>query len=395
MNTTAFPRLRDEVIVRPFDGGGKQSRYVVAIDGQHFIVAPAVAAILDEARHCVMSDGVFETLAQRVSHRLGTCITPRQVETLMRERVPKALFESTTGIDAERSPLIWQRLLFSGTRLKSALALASPLFTLRVAIGACALVVLIDVLVALQASGHGLEAAGIADYSLSLALTVAGIFIHELGHLCACHRFGARHGGIGCGIYWCLPAFYAEVHGAWTLQRIQRAAVDAGGVYLQFLFCGVLGVLYLLSLAPALLSAIVLSHLLMLHTLNPVLKFDGYWLLSDLTGIHNLHRRVRDTARGLLHRRHVPRGEAALFASFVIIALAYLAYLLAVLGQNLGWSAASFSSAIAAADLSLPALLPALGKGALLALMLTMAFGIASALGRAGEKVLTETPNEH
>jgi len=129
-------------------------------------------------------------------------------------------------------------------------------------------------------------------------LTVLGVLVHELGHLAACVRYHASHGGIGVGLYWCVPVFFAEVHGAWLLARQQRAVVDAGGLYLQSVYLALLGATYLVSEAPAVLAAIVCSHYLMLHTLNPVLKYDGYWLLSDLTGVHNLHQSVRRIAAG-------------------------------------------------------------------------------------------------
>src|SRR5512138_244990 len=104
MNTSTLPRLRDEAVVRPFDDGGSRPRYVVAVDGRHFIVTPAVAALLDETRKLDTDEGAFEALAQRVSHRLGTPITPQQVETLICERIPKTLFARAAGINAEQSP---------------------------------------------------------------------------------------------------------------------------------------------------------------------------------------------------------------------------------------------------------------------------------------------------
>lgn len=393
MSTATLPRLREEAIVRPFDDGCAQPRYVVAVDGYHFVVTPTVAAILDETRNLSLNDSASETLAHRVSHRLGTRVTPRQVESLLRERAPKALFEPTTGVNAEWNPLLCSRGLFTGARLKPLLVWVSRLFTVRTAIAVCVLSLGIDLFVMLQASRMGPGTAMAADHLWAFALTLVGVFIHELGHLAACHRFGCRHGGIGIGIYWCLPAFYAEVHGAWTLPRKQRAAVDAGGVYLQMLFVGVLGALYCASQAPALLNAIALSHLLMLHTLNPVLKFDGYWLLCDLAGIHNLHRRIQRTARRLLQDGRLARHDAALLAAFIVIALLYFAYLLAVLGHNLGWAAASFFLAAAAVKLSNASLLSALGKGLWLACMVVLAFGAATLLARAGGAVCTERPN--
>jgi putative peptide zinc metalloprotease protein len=393
MNMAALARLRDEVSIRPFDSGGTSPRYVVAAYGRHFVVTPAIAAILEETRNLPTNGNAFEALAQRASARAGVRITPEQVELLIRERIPKALFDPATGLNTDESPLLFRRLLFNGNRLKPILSWVAVLFSPIVAIVACSLAASISAIAAFTVPGRSVEMTG-SDCWLSFLLTLIGIFIHELGHLAACHRFGGQHGGIGVGIYWCLPAFYAEVHGAWTLPRRQRAAVDIGGVYLQLLFCGVLGSLYLLSAAPALLSAMALSLLLMLHTLNPVLKFDGYWLLADLAGIHNLHRRIRDIARRVLTRRRVERNECVVLASFVVIALAYFSYLLTLLGRNLGRATASFFDAALTIGFSSSSLLTALGKGLLLAFMSAMAGGVALALARSAAAIFTESPNE-
>src|SRR6185295_11419488 len=146
-------------------------------------------------------------------------------------------------------------------------------------------------------AARALTAASYTTTSAQLAgaavLTTLGVLVHELGHLAACVKYRASHGGLGIGLYWCVPVFFAEVHGAWLLARHERAVVDAGGLYTQGVYVALLGAAYLASGAPAVLAAIVCTHYLMLHTLNPVLKYDDYWLLSDLTGVHNLHQSVR------------------------------------------------------------------------------------------------------
>ncbi len=81
------------------------------------------------------------------------------------------------------------------------------------------------------------------------------------------------------------------------LPRLQRAIVDAAGIYLQCGYVMALGAAYLLSGSPVILEVIAWTHFLMLHTLNPVLKYDGYWLLTDLAGIPNLHAEIRNAAR--------------------------------------------------------------------------------------------------
>ena len=395
MSTLALPRLRDEVVVRPFDDGGTRQRYVVAVDGMHFVVTPTIAAVLDEARRGNPDDATFESLAQRVSHRVGAEITPAQIDLLLRERLPRAFFEMLPVPTAADEPLMFRRLLLSSTRLQPLLTCAGPLFSIPVALALCLGFLTLDSLLSWQIWNQaGALTLTATDHAWGLALTLVGIFVHELGHLAACRRFGGEHGGIGVGVYWCLPAFYAEVHGAWTLPRRQRAAVDAAGVYFQCLFVAMLAGIHLATPQPALLSAIVWSHFLMLHTLSPVLKFDGYWLLSDLAGIHNLHQRVCDTARAVLRGMRPAWPELRLLGAFIAIAVAYFAYLLIMLGHNLGLSTAGFLAAFSAAGHSIPALLGAAGRGCLLAILFAMALGVAVLIARATGAVFKESSNE-
>jgi putative peptide zinc metalloprotease protein len=289
MHHSLAPRLRADVAVRPFDAAEGDCRFVVAVDDRHFVVTAAVAAVLEESREA----GTFAALAERASTRLGIQVSPEQVGHLLREQAPAILFQAGAAAAqsrAVRGPVWFQRRIVSGATLAPALKWAAHLLTTRVAVALAVAFVLIDLLVASRAMGTPGQALTTPDIGAAFALTAAGVVVHELGHLAACSRHGARHGGIGLGLYWCFPTLYAEVHGAWMLPRLQRAAVDVGGVYFQCVYVFALGLLYLATDAAAVLSAIAWSHLLMLHTLNPVLKFDGSPDLVECYRLANVSR---------------------------------------------------------------------------------------------------------
>jgi putative peptide zinc metalloprotease protein len=129
---------------------------------------------------------------------------------------------------------------------------------------------------------------------LYFVVILAGLF-HELGHATACTRFGCPHGGIGFGLYIVFPAFYADVTKAWRLPPKQRAIVDMGGLYFQlFLIIGI-GLTAYFTGSTFFYQLLWIVTFLMAFTLNPVFKLDGYWLLVDLSGQRNLHRRVGQT----------------------------------------------------------------------------------------------------
>jgi putative peptide zinc metalloprotease protein len=133
-------------------------------------------------------------------------------------------------------------------------------------------------------------------------LAYSGILIHELGHASACRHFGIRHGDIGIGLYIVYPVFYTNVTNCWSLSRWQRAVIDVGGIYFQIIFSSVccLGWLFLHNdiIAFAILSNVVT----VLVNLNPFLRFDGYWLLTDLLGVSSIHRSAYHCWRYVWHR---------------------------------------------------------------------------------------------
>jgi len=72
-------------------------------------------------------------------------------------------------------------------------------------------------------------------------------------------------------------------------------APAAGGrrrwrLYLQGAYVLAFGAVYLGTSAPEVLAANRLQPLPHASHAHPVLKYDGYWLLSDLSGTHNLHQ---------------------------------------------------------------------------------------------------------
>ena len=333
-------------------------------------------------------------------------MSPQQVEQLLRDQAPEVLFGPARGEQAPSAPLRFHRVIASARTLRPLLQTAARLFTRRWAVAVALLLIVVESMVAaraLAAPPATLESSQVAS---AVALTMLGVLVHELGHLAACLKYEAPHGGIGIGLYWCVPVFFAEVHGAWLLARQQRAVVDAGGLYLQSAYVLMLGVLYLASGAPAVLAAVVCSHFLMLHTLNPVLKYDGYWLLSDLTGIHNLHQCVRRVAgeawRALHLRRHelMPCArELALLGGFIAAAVVYFSYTLTVLAHTLASTGASAIESwaamrhTAAADLAV-ASLHAVGETVLLAVLLLMTGGIVALLARSIGAITREPAND-
>ena len=94
-------------------------------------------------------------------------------------------------------------------------------------------------------------------------------------------------------------------------------------------------------------------NFMMLLTLNPFFKMDGYWLLSDLSGLSNLHQQVRDTIiragrklfRRPLGRMPAPPPQGVLLKVlyvYIALAAAYFAYVIQFLYQSANYVVNSY-----------------------------------------------------
>jgi putative peptide zinc metalloprotease protein len=114
------------------------------------------------------------------------------------------------------------------------------------------------------------------------------VLLHELGHVSACNKFGAKHGEIGFGFYLFMPVCYADVTDAWKLPASKRIIIDLAGVFMDLIFlhlCFLIFYFFQVQVMAYICIPIILN---ILFNLNPFFRFDGYWVLADALGIPNL-----------------------------------------------------------------------------------------------------------
>ncbi|MEU0598378.1 hypothetical protein ABZ484_09015 [Streptomyces sp. NPDC006393] len=136
-----------------------------------------------------------------------------------------------------------------------------------------------------------------------VGLALASAAFHEMGHAAACRYGNVRPGAMGCGIYLVWPAFYTDVTNSYRLGRAGRLRTDLGGVYFNALFILGLAALYLRDPSPLLLATILLINLEVVQQLLPTLRFDGYYIISDLVGIPDLFKYIGPILRRTILRR--------------------------------------------------------------------------------------------
>lgn len=137
--------------------------------------------------------------------------------------------------------------------------------------------------------------------ALAVAVTVARV-LHELGHAIACRWFGGECHELGVMVIVFFPLLYCDVSDSRRFPTSQRILVAAAGIVAELLIAAVSAVLWLLSY-PGFLHSLFLNLLLFcsLNTLlingNPLMRYDGYYVLSDMLAIPNLWQQAAGAAR--------------------------------------------------------------------------------------------------
>ncbi|BAU74816.1 Peptidase M50 [Metapseudomonas furukawaii] len=152
--------------------------------------------------------------------------------------------------------------------------------------------------------------------AFGVALTFAKL-CHEFGHAFMAKRAGCRVQSMGLAFMVLLPMFYTDVSDAWRVRdRRSRLLIGAGGVLAEL----VLAVLALLAWSllpdgPLRTSAFMLASATWITTLiinlNPFMRFDGYFLISDFWGVDNLQNRAFALCRWRLREALFGYGEPA------------------------------------------------------------------------------------
>jgi putative peptide zinc metalloprotease protein len=142
-----------------------------------------------------------------------------------------------------------------------------------------------------------------------LAGVLAGMkVVHELAHAAACRRFGGECREIGVLLLVGIPALYCDVTGIWMVrERWKRVVVGAAGILAEMV-CAAVALLLWSASEPGLFHslclqvAVVCSVATLLFNGNPLLRYDGYFILSDLVRITNLGEQADAALRRRLGR---------------------------------------------------------------------------------------------
>ena len=140
---------------------------------------------------------------------------------------------------------------------------------------------------------------------LLLVVFVAVKTLHELGHACAARHFGAECHEAGIMLLLLTPVLYTNVSDAWILNRRSRLYITAAGMLVEVALAAVCTILW--SFAATGLTKSLLANTMVLCSVttiafnaNPLVRFDGYFLLADFVGRPNFAQQASASVRRFL-----------------------------------------------------------------------------------------------
>ncbi|MEI7073257.1 HlyD family efflux transporter periplasmic adaptor subunit [Pectobacterium versatile] len=141
---------------------------------------------------------------------------------------------------------------------------------------------------------HFFTLEGAALAGLTLCFTK---ILHEFGHAYTCKRFGARVATMGIAFLVMMPVLYTDTSGSWKLtRRRQRMAIGAAGMMTELVLAAWATLAWsflpdgMLRSAAFMLATTTWIMTLAIN-LSPLMRFDGYFLLSDGLQMPNLQNR--------------------------------------------------------------------------------------------------------
>ena len=176
----------------------------------------------------------------------------------------------------------------------------------------------------------------------ALYLALVYVFVkafHEMSHALAIKGWGGEVREVGIMLLWFFPCPYVDgSSSAFFPDKYKRAVVAAAGVMAELTLAAVALIVFI-TVEPGMVRALSLDVLLIgtVSTLfangNPLLKFDGYYVLEDLVEIPNLATRSQRYYLYLIQRYlfgvddvqspQIAQGERAWFLGYAPAALVY------------------------------------------------------------------------
>ena len=321
-------------------------------------------------------DEVIQLLSQLHASDVLQCDVPPDAAELLQRHERQAHREQLARVG---NMFAWRMPVVDPDRfLRAAVPLVGPLFGWAGAVVWLAVVAPAVLLAGMHwtdLTGNLLDRLFSAQTLIALWLLFPVIkTLHELGHAFATKAFGGEVHDMGVMLLVFTPVPYVDASSASAFQsKGRRMVVGAAGMLVET-FLAALALYVWLGVEPGLLSAVAYNTILIaglstiLFNANPLLRFDGYYILADLLEIPNLRQRSNAylgylCERYLFGRLETPPpvatpGERLWFVAYATTSFAYrgvvVVAIIAFIADRFFWLAVLFAGATAIGWMGVP-----------------------------------------
>jgi putative peptide zinc metalloprotease protein len=338
------PRLADgvELIGRFEDSGFKEPPYIARRSDGQVVQLPELLFRLAEQ---VDGRSGMDELARRFSDRVERQVQPADVAMLVDQQLrPLGIVAQPGDASVELNkvdPLLalkFRAAVIPEGAVRGVTTLFRPLFLAPVVALVVAGLLGVDAWLFLV---HGVSQSlrHVMYQPLLMLMLIGGVIVatafHEVGHATAVRYGGAKPGVMGVGIYLVWPAFYTDITDAYRLDKRGRLRTDLGGVYFNAIFALIAMGAYAATRWEPLLLLILLQNFAILQQSLPFLRLDGYYVLSDLTGVPDIFLRIRPVLASFLPGREPDPRVTELKSWVRLVVSAYVVAVIAFLGLTI------------------------------------------------------------
>ncbi len=199
----------------------------------------------------------------------------------------------------------------------------------------------------------------------SIAAIIISSFLivsfHEFAHAVVCRYHGGEVREIGFLLLFFQPCFYADLSDAWLFKKkSHRLAATIAGPFMQMILLSLAAIVWRVTIPGTFPNEVarittIVCWVTLLFNFNPLIKLDGYYLLSDLVDIPNLRHKAFVYLGNWFKRKILgwditplvtTKREKRIYLTYAIFSIIYttvlLTYLLVILAQFLlakmgGW----------------------------------------------------------
>lgn len=207
---------------------------------------------------------------------------------------------------------------------------------------------------------YNFKAKTLADIAQFWLLATVVMCIHEFGHGLTTKHYGGRVMAMGFALIYMTPAFYTDTSEGEVLgDRYQRLMITVSGVWVEMMICTSATIVWW-GTAPgstahdfAYLIILITGIAVILINWNPLMKLDGYYILSELLGVVDLKENSTMFVSSWVKRHiwrlpvdvpYVPRRRRLGYAIYAILSGLYSYSVLYVFARFIGNVFRNFSS---------------------------------------------------